>query len=168
MEEKRYDVTAVKERLNEYREREREIDNQIERLVRLVSKMDGVGAQEITDMPRSPGSDGDRLGKLVAAKEELESDIRSDEEAQREEWKRIEAVLAKLKHSDERAVIRIRYHDRESWSAVAEIIFGTVDDYADREATYIRRVHKIHGSALLNMAKIMEDGELNMAVPATM
>ena len=53
MEEKRYDVAAVKERLNEYREKERDIDNQIERLVRLVTKMSSVGAQTITDMPRS-------------------------------------------------------------------------------------------------------------------
>ena len=78
MEEKRYDVAAVKERLNEYREKERDIDNQIERLVRLVTKMSSVRAQTITDMPRSQGTDGDRIGKLVAEKEELEADIRSD------------------------------------------------------------------------------------------
>ena len=124
MEEKRYDVAAVKERLNEYREKERDIDNQIERLVRLVTKMSSVGAQTITDMPRSQGTDGDRIGKLVAEKEELEADIRSDERDQKEEWSKIEAILSKLKHSDERAVIRIRYHDRESWSTVAEVIFG--------------------------------------------
>ena len=86
MEEKRYDVAAVKERLNEYREKERDIDNQIERLVRLITKMSSVGAQTITDMPRSPGSDGDSIGKLVAEKEELEADIRSDEQDQKEEW----------------------------------------------------------------------------------
>lgn len=168
MEEKRYDVAAVKERLNEYREKERDIDNQIERLVRLVTRMSSVGAQTITDMPRSQGTDGDRIGKLVAEKEELEADIRSDERDQKEEWGKIEAILSKLKHSDERAVIRIRYHDRESWSTVAEVIFGNVEDYLDREGTYIRRVHKIHGSALLNMAKIMENGEPDTEVPAAM
>ena len=168
MEEKRYDVAAVKERLNEYREKERDIDNQIERLVRLVTKMSSVRAQTITDMPRSQGTDGDRIGKLVAEKEELEADIRSDERDQKEEWGKIEAILSKLKHSDERAVIRIRYHDRESWSTVAEVIFGNVEDCLDREGTYIRRVHKIHGSALLNMAKIMEDGEPDTEVPAVM
>ena len=75
MEEKRYDVAAVKERLNEYREKERDIDNQIERLVRLVTKMSSVGAQTITDMPRSPGSDGDSLQK-------------------RKNWRRIFAVMS--------------------------------------------------------------------------
>ena len=121
MEEKRYDVAAVKERLNEYREKERDIDNQIERLVRLVTKMSSVGAQTITDMPRSPGADGDRIGKLVAEKEELESCIRSDEQDQKEEWSKIEAILSKLKHSDERAVIRIRYHGLQSPRSSSEM-----------------------------------------------
>ncbi len=89
MEEKRYDVAAVKERLNEYREKERDIDNQIERLVRLVTKMSSVRAQTITDMPRSQGTDGDRIGKLVAEKEELEADIRSDERDQKESGARL-------------------------------------------------------------------------------
>ena len=52
MEEKRYNVTAVKDRLNSYRENARDIDNEIERLERLISKMSGVGAQVISDMPR--------------------------------------------------------------------------------------------------------------------
>ena len=37
MEGKWYDVAAVKEYLNSYREKERDIDNQIERLERLMS-----------------------------------------------------------------------------------------------------------------------------------
>ena len=63
------------------------------------------------------------LESSLQKKEELEADIRSDERDQKEEWSKIEAILSKLKHSDERAVIRIRYHDRESWSTVAEVIF---------------------------------------------
>ena len=71
MDEKRYDVTAVKEPLNQYREKERDIDNQIERLERLVSKMTGAGAQVITDMPRAPSVSTDRMSELVGQKEEL-------------------------------------------------------------------------------------------------
>lgn len=168
MDEKRYDVAAVKERLINYREKEREIDNQIERLVRLVTKMNSVGAQVITDMPRAPGMAEDRMSGYLAQKEELEADIRRTEQEQKREWNRIEVVLSKLKHSDERAVIRIRYHDRESWAAVAEVIFGNIEDYEEREGTYVRRVHKIHGSALLNMAKIIEDLGPDTAVPAAM
>ena len=76
MDEKRYDVNAVKERLNQYREKERDIDNQIERLERIVSKMTGAGAQVITDMPRAPSVSTDRMAELVGQKEELEASIR--------------------------------------------------------------------------------------------
>ena len=37
------------------------------------------------------------------------------------------------------------------------MMFGMNDDFDYREDTYIRRVHKIHGSALLDMARIMEE-----------
>ena len=62
----------LKDRLNKYREKERDIDNQIERLERLTAKMTGVGAQVITDMPRAPGTSIDRIAVMVSEKEELE------------------------------------------------------------------------------------------------
>ena len=42
-EEKRYDVEAVKSRLKEYVENERDIDNQIERLEHLIARLEGLG-----------------------------------------------------------------------------------------------------------------------------
>ena len=166
MEEKRYNVTAVEDRLNSYRENARDIDNEIERLERLISKMSGVGAQVISDMPRAPGYAGDRISAMVAEKEELDEKIRTEIQEQADEWKSIEGLLANLKHSDEKAVIRMRYHDRESWGMVTRLMFGSKDDFVGKEDTYLRRVHKIHGSALLNMAKLLEDGDPNTAVPA--
>ena len=65
--------------------------------------------------------------------------------------------MGHIQHPDERAVIRIRYIDRENWRTVAKMMFGMNDDFDYREDTYIRRVHKIHGSALLDMARIMEE-----------
>lgn len=161
MDEKHFfDVSAIKDRLNKYREKERDIDNQIERLERLTAKMTGVGAQVITDMPRAPGTSIDRIAVMVSEKEELEREIREDVKSQAESWKEVEGLLCRLKHSDERAVIRIRYHDRENWSTVAQMMFGAKEDYVEKEDTYLRRVHKIHGSALLNLARmVFEDGE---------
>lgn len=166
MDEKRYDVAVVKERLNEYREKERDIDNQIERLERLVAKMTGPGAQAITDMPRAPSATDDRMAELVGQKEELESSIRKSVKEQSEERMEIEKILKRLRHSDERAVIRMRYFDRESWNGVTEMMFGGKADFMGKEDTYLRRVHKIHGSALLNMARLIEDGDPNPAVSA--
>lgn len=166
MDEKRYDVAAMKERLNRYRENERDIDNQIERLERLVSKMTGAGSQVITDMPRAPSVSTDRMAEFVEQKEELEASIRKAVEEQSCERSKIESILKQLAHSDEKAVIRIRYFDRESWSVVTKMMFGGKDDFYRKEDTYLRRVHKIHCSALLNMAKVLEDGGSNLAIPA--
>ena len=76
MDEKQYDVEAVKTRLYEYRDIAKEIDSQSERLERLKAKMYGVGAQAITDMPRTPSPDFDRMAGLIQQKEELEKEIR--------------------------------------------------------------------------------------------
>lgn len=165
MEETIWDVSAVKEWLIEYREKERDIDNQIERLERFTIKMTSVGAQVISGMPRAPGTTGDRIGGLIGQKEELEVSIRSDVTKQSEKRKLIESILARLQRSDERAVIRIRYIDRENWNTVSELLFGSREDYEGKEDTYLRRVHKVHGAALQNMAQVMS-GDPNMPAPA--
>lgn len=158
MDEKRYDVAAVKERLKTYSENQRDIDNQIERLERLITKMNGVGAQTISDMPRAKGVVGDRIADMVSQKDDLERVIREAIEEQSREWKRIEKILNQLRKVDERAVIRMRYHDGEGWSEVTKMLFGRKDDFEEKEETYLRRIHKIHGAALLNMAR-MSDGD---------
>ena len=114
MEEKQYDVAAVKRRLNRYREKERDIDTQIERLGRLETRLTGIRSPVISDMPKSHGAVDDRLVNLIAEKDELESKIRGDIKAQTEAWHEIEDILDTLTKSDEKAVIRVRYHDRDA------------------------------------------------------
>ena len=127
MDEKQYDVAAVKRRLNRYREKERDIDTQIERLGRLETRLTGIRSPVISDMPKSHGAVDD------------------------------EDVLDTLTKSDEKAVIRVRYHDRESWSAVSKILFGKRKDFSEKEESYLRRVHKLHGAALVNLARAIEE-----------
>lgn len=149
-----------------YREAERDIDNQIERLERLITKMESVGAQTLTDMPKAPSATTDRMADYVWKKEELEAEIRDAIHRQGEEKKSIEAILARLRSSDEKAVIRMRYFDRASWNEVLDMMFGGREDFLGKEDTYLRRVHKIHGSALQNMAKILSAADPNTAIPA--
>lgn len=156
MDDKQYDVSAVKKRLNRYREKERDIDTQIERLERLESRLTGIGSPVISDMPKAHGAADDRLVNLIAEKDELESKIRLDIKAQNRSWHEIEDFLDMLTKSDEKAVIRVRYHDRESWSSVAKMLFGKRADYLEKEGSYLRRVHKLHGSALVNLARAID------------
>lgn len=155
----RYDTDAVKYRLIEYREREKDIDSQTERLDRLEMKIMSVGSPTLSDMPKSPSPPQDRTTALIADKIDLENDIRQAIAEQRKEKEAIETILRKLRHSEERAVIRMRYFDGASWNDVVDMLFGGKADFLGKEDTYLRRTHKIHGSALLNMAIIIQGGK---------
>lgn len=158
--EKRYDVDAVKNRLNAYRDKEREIDIKIERLETLDSKMKSVGSPGMSDMPKAPGMSGDKMARDLERKEELQNAIDAAVREQKTEQKAIESILKKLTVPDEEEVICIRYLDCHSWSEVAKIMFGMKDDYERKQDTYLRRTFKVHGAALLHFAMIEEDGEV--------
>lgn len=159
IDETRYDTDAVKYRLIEYRERAKDIESQTERLDRLEMKILSIGSPTLSDMPKSPSPPQDRTTALIADKIDLENDIRQAIAEQRREKKAIEVILRKLRHSEERAVIRMRYFDGASWNDVVDMLFGDKDDFLGKEDTYLRRTHKIHGSALLNMAIIIQGGK---------
>lgn len=160
IDETRYDTDAVKYRLIEYRERAKDIESQTERLDRLEMKILSIGSPTLSDMPKSPSPPQDRTTALIADKIDLENDIRQAIADQRREKEAIEVILRKLRHSEERAVIRMRYFDGASWNDVVDMLFGGKDDFLGKEDTYLRRTHKIHGSALLNMAIIIQGGNL--------
>lgn len=147
------DAQGVKTRLQQYREREREIDNQIERLERLEAKLYGVGSPQLTDMPKASSPAGDKTVALIAQKEELDGLIRELVKEQTRERGWIEDILTGLTRSDEKAVIRVRYIDGEKWTEVSDLLFGSADDYEDKRDSYLRRTTKLHGQALMNMAR---------------
>lgn len=159
-EEKHYDVEAVKQRLIDLRDLRREIENQSERLERLETKLVGVGAQALTDMPKSPSQSNDRISDLVQQKFDLEEDIRATLEHRRRERMFFEKIIRRLKRSDERAVIRSRYLDGASWGDVVDLLYGDEEDLLEREDMYRKRVFKLHGRALLSMAQYIEDNGL--------
>lgn len=159
-EEKHYDVEAVKQRLIDLRDLRREIENQSERLERLETKLVGVGAQDLTDMPKSPSPSNDRISDLMQQKFDLEEDIRATLEHRRRERMFFEKIIRRLKRSDERAVIRSRYLDGASWGDVVDLLYGDEEDLLEREDMYRKRVFKLHGRALLSMAQYIEDNGL--------
>lgn len=160
MDEKRYDVDRIKERLYGYRESARDLETQQERLEKLKTKMLGVGAQTLTDMPKAKSQTADRLTDLLQQKDEIEESIRDLVESRKKERKFIEGVIKHLRKSDERSVIRVRYIDNESWDGVVDVLFGAREDLLEKADIYMRRVYKLHGEALLSMAKYIEESGL--------
>lgn len=158
--EKRYDVDAVKSRLNAYRDKEREIDVKVERLETLVSKMKSIGSPVMSDMPKANGMSSDRIARNLEHKEELETAISAAIFEQKAERAAIELELKMLDTSDEREVVRIRYFEGNSWSEATKIMFGMKADFERKQDSYLRRVFKIHGNALLHIAMIEENGKV--------
>lgn len=151
----RFDVPALKKRLIGYTDLEREIDNQIERLENIESKMYSIGSPELSDMPKASTVVGDRIGNMVAKKSELEETVRELVKRQSEERAWIQETLRHIKKADERAVIQMRYIDSESWQRVSYMLFGCNEDYPQREESYLRRTTKLHGRALVNMVNYL-------------
>ena len=148
-----YDVDTVKEWLIGYREMARELFLQEERLERIETRMIGVGAMNISDMPRSPSHKQDRLTDLVALKMELQQTV-SEEEAQQKEMRaRVEYVLKQIRSADPRLVIRMRYIDGEEWIQICRSLFDRRNDYDEKADSYLRQVYRLHGYALYYMAR---------------
>lgn len=167
-EDKKLDGDKVREMLDDYVIAEEDIDREIERLEYLTSKMTGISAQVLNGMPRSSSMSTDRMADMLGRKEELEASIRASVEKQAQKRKEIEEIVRHLKNTEERAVIRLRYLDRTEWDEVLEIMFGGKRDFQDRFETYRRRMYRVHGTALINMAKYIEEsGQPNTAIPAT-
>lgn len=152
----RCEFDALKLRLDDYREAEKDIEHQNERLDLLVTRMAGVGAQVLTDLPRSPSPPTDRISDMLHKKQELEDELREMLAAHKEERQWIESVLHHLRKADERAVVRFRYIDVMSWNTVNDAMFGGKEDFLDKEETYLRRAHKVHDRALQNMVMYLD------------
>lgn len=152
-----YDVDSVKEWLIGYREMARELFLQEERLERIETRMIGVGAMNISDMPRSPSHKQDRLTDLVALKMELQQTVSMEEEQQKEMRSRVEYVLKQIRSADQRNVIRMRYIDGEEWIQICRSLFEQKKDYDEKADSYLRQVYRLHGYALYYMARYFAD-----------
>ena len=138
MDDKRYDIYAVKEKLKTYGEMVKDYSNQCERLERLMIRLEGLGAQNITDMPKSPSPSNDRMSDLISQKIEIEEELGFTYKEIQEERREMEKA--------------IRYIDRETYKEVTNLLFGDRKDYLDKEETYMRRTFQLHGEALVNLA----------------
>lgn len=152
-------VTETKAWLQEYRNLELEADIQSERLIRLINRIEGVGAQVITGMPTAHSSSNDRITDLIAKKMEIEDSVSKAVEIQKRERARIEKALVKMSNPKCRALIRHRYIDGNTWEKTSSLIFGNQDDYEEKQESYLRRVFLVHGDALTELTGIISGDE---------
>ena len=113
-------IQAIRRWLERYRADDQELDLQSERLGRIETKMYSVGSPVLTDMPRAPSLEPDKLSRLVHIKTELSRDVEDLLNRHRAERANIEALIRRLWIPGERAVIRLYYLDREDWTKQSE------------------------------------------------
>lgn len=154
--EKGADGRSVKSRLLAYRESERDIAAQSEEYERIRTRLEGLGGQVISDMPKSPNTIADRMSDLISQKIEIEESLNVDVAEHRSERMLIRKTLKKLRSADERAVIRFRYLLGLCWYDVAYAMFGDRGDYLEKEASYLRRAQRIHVQALNHLAEYLK------------
>lgn len=148
-------VTETKAWLRKYRDLELEADIQSERIVRLMTKIEGVKAQVITGMPSAHGGSNDRITDLIAKKIEIEDSARKAIEIQKRERARIEKAVSQMASPMSRAIIRHRYVDGNTWEKTCSLVFGKQADYDEKMDSYLRRVFLIHGDALKELTEII-------------
>lgn len=148
---------AIKDRLNAYLELRKEIDNQRKRLDLMENMYASLSVPdpELAGMPRAKGGVSNPTAVAVERKIELEEQICEVEAKEKAERAAIEAMLEQIYNSDERAVIRLRYFDRQEWPDVCFVMYGDEIDFIDRQESYQNRTYKAHGRALLKLADIL-------------
>ncbi len=153
-------ANAMKMRLKEYAERERDIENQLERIERMEAKLTSVCSPVFSDLPKAPSPSQQRMADLTDQKVDLEKKVERIIEQQKAERIALEEIIDQLELSDEKAVIRMRYFDSAAWDCVLSMLFGGREDFLRKEESYRRRMYSLHGSALVNMGKIFQECQI--------
>lgn len=137
-----------------------------ERLDALRDRAESARTASLSGLPHAAGETVDRVGAIVAQIEELtEENARLWQKVG--ELRREREGAIKLLHGhgwpEQRAILRLRYIDMETWSDTAFFMFGSKPDYIEKEDTYLRRAYKVHGRALYELAQIvpLEAGQEN-------
>ena len=141
----------MKQRLLDYRDLERYIDNCLERLERLEEKKSSVAAARLDGMPKAQGV-YDRVGDLVSKYLQLETELKEKIRRRDDERRSIAGIMdAAGLTADERSVIEIRYFDGEEWGEVLWLLYGGRDEYNELYDNYKQRIFRYHRSAIDKM-----------------
>lgn len=148
------EIDVMTKRLKKYRALNREIDNEIERLESLESKMTSVSSVRITGMPRASSTTHDRMAEDIIRKADLEASLSSLIKVRNEEYDKLETLVRQIENADERAVIRMRYFDSEEWSMIIYMLYGREREYESKIENYKQRVYRHHKSAISKLCML--------------
>jgi hypothetical protein len=70
------------------------------------------------------------------------------------EYEALTGMINALPSVEERQVMLARYMDGQDWRTITRAVFGSLPDFEEKEESYLRRIHRIHGRALVDINKI--------------
>jgi hypothetical protein len=143
-----------KQQLKDYKRLREEIECEQERLEMMELKILGLSASNNSGMPRASSSEYDKIATNIVRKTDIENNLARLLKKEKEERNKIEKEIdERLEYPDERMLIRLRYIDCMSWREISELMYAKRRDYYEEEDKYKRRVYRIHGKALIKLAK---------------
>lgn len=149
-------VEDLKRWLESYMERQRDLDSNYERLERLENKLTSPRSAALAGVPGAAAPDPDRLTFPVAELQELQTETKRQVAALRDLRHRIEGAVRLIDGPgwpNQRAVLRMRYIDGETFETIARLLFWRDPDFLMKQDSYIRRTFKIRKAALRALAK---------------
>lgn len=151
-------IEDVKQWLSRFAENERQLDNLIERIELLRSRLEAPKTATISGLPHGGGYEGDQIGRTLGQIEKLEEIGQDQLKKSRHLYAEINKTIDKITGRawpDLRAVLKMRYLDLANWSEINFMLWGGKSDFNDREETYLRRTYRIHAEALEAMLNIV-------------
>ena len=145
---------AVKDFLCAYRAEEEHIDNELNEIRELKSRIMSIGAQEITDMPRAPLTIKDELAEYVIRLETLESRLSESMRKHERDRHAILELVGKLKRADEREIMKSRYLFAMEWSDVLNRVYHEEEDFGAKQEAYRRKMYRAHEDALNEFGRL--------------
>ena len=149
---------AVKSWLQQYREAVRASESLDARAANARARAEAARTSHLDGMPRGGGFIGDTLGAALARIDGLEQEAQEARAHAVALYGETDAAIKGISGPgwpDQRAVLQMRYLDGCQWAEIAELLFGQRDNYEERADSFLRRVHKIHGSALAALAELV-------------
>ena len=141
--------TITRERLYNFAKIKKQVENQLERLVRMKNEEMFPALKMGDESKRNPGA-SDRMANAVIRRLTYEEQIEASMEENLAEMDAVRAAVASLPDPMEQDVLTLRYIDCEGyrhtpWRDVAINIYG------DDDESQLRAVHRLHKSAIDNL-----------------
>lgn len=157
-------ITDAKSWLSGYSELSREIDSEVQRLSLLRDQLESPAAPRLDGMPRC-GYSPDRYGAAFSRIDNLECRIKAEQQKLDSLEGEIEKALSLLtgkRAGTKRSIIRARYLDGLRWDIVNRVVHGAEPDFDMQEDVYMKRVYRLHKSALKDIAEMVEQGKIKI------